>query len=134
MSDGNGVMITIREIYESVNKLSKEVGRLSNRFENLETEIKKQNKESQEAKERSYEAISLANEAYCKAEEADKNAGQALQKVRNIEKEKYEEKISEHEKSKDQRVKFYISIASSLLPWLILIGLGFIYFARTGGF
>jgi hypothetical protein len=129
----NGVTITIREIYESVNLLTKEVNGLGNRFDGLEIEIKKQNEQSNEAKVRSNQAIEVANEANVIAKEAHKDSEKTLLKVTALEQKKYEDEIAEYEKAKDQRNKFYISIASSLIPWIVIIGLGIIYIAKEGG-
>ncbi|WP_373896392.1 alanine-zipper protein [Virgibacillus sp. CBA3643] len=134
MSVESGVTITTREIYESVNNLTKEVNGLGNRFDNLESEIKKQNDQANEAQERSNEAIRLASQANNSAQEALTDSEKALVKIDEMEKNRYEEKIKMNEKEKDTRNRFYITIASALIPWLFTIGMGIIYFAQSNGF
>lgn len=132
--DGNGVTVTIREIYESVNKLTKEVTDLSSSFERLEQKISEQSQLSYETKERSHKAWNKANEASRQALEANKDAENALTKIEELEKKRYEDKLSENQRQKENRTQFYISIASAIIPWLITIILGVIYFAKSGGF
>jgi len=134
MSDGSGVTITTREIYESVNNLTKEVNSLGSRFDKLESKISDQSQLSYEAKERSYKALNLATQANNNAIEASKDAESALNKFDQLEKRRYEDKIAENQRQKDTRTKLYITIASSLIPWVITVVLGIIYIAKNNGF
>lgn len=134
MGDENGVTITTREIYESVNNLTREVTQLGSRFERLESKISDQSELSHEAKERSHKALNLANDANTNAIEASKDAQSALKKFNEMEKERYKEQISTNEKEKETKNKFYVAILSACIPWLITLIIGIIYIAKNNGF
>jgi len=130
----NGVTVTIREIYESVNNMTNEVTQLGSRFDKLEMKITDQSQVSYEAKERSHKAYNRANEASNKAVEAAEVAKSALDRIEDLEKRRYEDKIQENQSQKDTRNKFYIALASSSIPWILTIIMGVIYIAKNNGF
>lgn len=134
MSENNGVTVTTREIYDSVNKISTEVLGLGNRFDNLELMITNQNKETSEASERSHLAYNKAHELEKKLTHVENDTLYAIQKTRELETTRYEDKISETKKAKENRNQFYISILSAVTPWVLAILLGIIYIAKTNMF
>jgi len=133
MNETNGVTITTREIYESVNNLVREVNRLGVRFDKLEDNITSQKEIANEVKKKSYEALSLANDANKSASEASKDAESALEKIEQVTQQRYKDKIEQNDKEKDTRSKFYIAVASASIPWIITIIVGVIYVAKNGG-
>lgn len=130
----NGVTVTTREIYDSVNNLTKEVTQLGSRFDRLESKISDQGDIAYEAKERSHKAFNLATDANNQALEASKDAENALEKLDQLEKQRYQDKIKDNQREKDTRSKFYITVASALIPWVFTLILGIIYFAKNNGF
>jgi len=66
VSDGNGVTITLREIYDSLNEVSSSLDRLEQRIIRLEEKTSI----ASEADERSRNALKKAEEAFQKASEA----------------------------------------------------------------
>lgn len=99
-----GVTITLREIYDTLNGLDSSVKRLEQRIIRLE------------------EKTSLALEAERRSREAIEKAEQALKMIKNREAEKKEYK------------KIWLSaILSSTIPWALTIIAGVIYLVQKGG-
>ena len=136
----DGVTITTREIYDMTSDLIKQVNGIGNKIDNLQREIKKQNDISDEVSKVSKQALETAKESHYKAENAKQNADIALSKVNDIEREhfemkeeQYKKEIEQHEKDKNNRMKFYIAIASATIPWVMAFIFGIIYIFEKGG-
>lgn len=134
MSDGNGVTITSREMYDSINNLTKEVTSFGGRFDRLESKISDHSEMTTEAKERSHKAFNIATDNTKELAEVKQNTDSALNKIGELEKRRYEDKIQESQKQKDNRNKLYITIISSALPWVLTLVFGLIYIAKNNGF
>ncbi|RKH76970.1 hypothetical protein D7X99_33030 [Corallococcus sp. AB032C] len=109
--DGNGVTITLREIYDSLNGVSSSLERLEQKIIRLEEKTSI----AGEADERSREALKLAEEALEKANES-------LIIVKEQKREKQEFK------------KIWISaVLTAVIPWLLSFLLALIYLVLKGG-
>jgi chromosome segregation ATPase len=109
--DGNGVTITLREIYDSLNGVSSSLERLEQRIIRLEEKTSI----AGEADERSREALK-------KAEEALKKADEALIVVKEQQREKQEFK------------KIWVSsVLTAVIPWLLSFIVALIYLVKKGG-
>jgi|GEM_PF-2557820 hypothetical protein len=109
--DGNGVTITLREIYDSLNGVSSSLDRLEQRIIRLEEKTSV----ASEADERSRNALKMAEEAFQKANEA-----LVLVKEKEIERKEFK--------------KMWISaILSATIPWLLGFLFALVYLVQKGG-
>ncbi|WMV74969.1 hypothetical protein [Geobacillus thermodenitrificans] len=112
VSDGNGVTITLREIYDSLNEVSSSLDRLEQRIIRLEEKTSM----ASEADERSRNALKKAEEAFQKASEA-------LVLIQEKEAEK-----------KEFKKMWFSAILTAITPWLLGFLFALIYLVQKGAF